>query len=185
MSRTRRIRQFLDPDIAKREVKNISQIYQAMGYDVNVSTDTENGSIVHRIIANKGKHSSIIVELYEVESEVKKDKSEVFEETPLPELAESSADTDSREAEVPAPSPPESIIESTTVKVTPESPQLKSLRKEDIEEYAEHDETGIVPALVAEGALVIEDGSIKIKKWIAREQFLHAREYFNRVGLRL
>ena len=69
--------------------------------------------------------------------------------------------------------------------VKTEPTPLKSCRKDDIAAYADQDETGIVPALVADGALVLEDGVIKVKKWIAREQFLHAREYFKRVGLKL
>ena len=63
-------------------------------------------------------------------------------------------------------------------------PQLKSLHIEDLKAYVEQDETGIVPALVAEGAIVLKDGAVQLRKWIDREKFMHAREYFNKVGLK-
>ena len=65
MPRTRRIRQVLEPNIAKQEVKNISKLYRVMGWAVHKSMAVGDGVVVHRILANKGEMASIIMELEE------------------------------------------------------------------------------------------------------------------------
>ena len=65
MPRTRRIRQVLEHNIAKQEVKNISKLYQVMGWAVHKPMVLENGVMVHRILANKGEMASVIMELEE------------------------------------------------------------------------------------------------------------------------
>ena len=62
MPQTRRIRQVLEPNIAKQEVKNIAKLYRAVGWAVHKSVVVENGAVVHKILANKGGIVSIIVE---------------------------------------------------------------------------------------------------------------------------
>ena len=177
MPRTRRIRRELEPDVAKQEVKNISKLYSLLGYVVHVSTDTENGSIVHRIVASKGKLASIVVELEEVVND-KKGNGKEAPEPVAPQEMEVKRETKPEALS----KKPRQVVELESV----ESPfQLESLRKEDIKRYVEQDETGIVPALVEDGTIVLENGAVKLRKWIDRDKYLHARAFFKRIGLKL
>ncbi|MFQ6124574.1 MAG: hypothetical protein ACE5R6_08230 [Candidatus Heimdallarchaeota archaeon] len=191
MARIRRIRRVLEPNIAKQEVTNISKLYRAMGWVVHVSSDTENGAIIHRIVANKGTAASIIIELEEADKDKKDDGKGVLENSitlirPEPELEPATPlKLNSKQKPKVEASLPE-ISQVIVTKGKDKPPQLKGMRIEDLQAYVEQDETGIVPALVAEGAIVFENGVIKLKKWIQdREKFLYAREYFKKVGLKI
>ena len=62
--------------------------------------------------------------------------------------------------------------------------QWDGLQKEELKAYAEQDKTGIIPTLIAEGAIVHENGAVQFTRMIERAKFLHTREYFKRVGLK-
>ncbi|MFQ5820359.1 MAG: hypothetical protein ACE5I5_10260 [Candidatus Heimdallarchaeota archaeon] len=189
MARTRRIRRVLEPNIAKQEVNNIEKLYQAMGWVVHVSSETENGAIIHRIVANKGKAASIIIELEEADKEKKGEGKGVPEEStawirPEPELEPVTPSKLKSKGKTKVEAPLQEISQIMVTKSMEEPPQLKSLHIEDLKAYVEQDKTGIVPALVAEGAIVLKDGAVQLRKWIDREKFMHAREYFKKVGLK-
>lgn len=61
---------------------------------------------------------------------------------------------------------------------------LEGLQKEKLKTYVEQDETDIVPTLMAEGAIVLDDGAVQFTRMIKRAKFLHAREYFKRIGFK-
>lgn len=189
MARTRRIRRVLEPNIAKQEVNNIEKLYRAMGWVVHVSSDTENGATIHRIVANKGRAASIIIELEEAYKDKKGEGKGVLKENtawirPEPELEPVTPSKLKLKGKIKAEAPLQKISQAMVTKGMEKPPQLKSLHMEDLKAYIEQDETGIVPALVAEGAIVLEDGAVKLRKWIDREKFMHAREYFEKVGLK-
>ena len=169
MSRTRRIRQVLEPNIAKQEVKNISKLYRAMGWAVHKSVAVENEVVVHKILANKGEIASIIVELKEAVKDKKGNgKRGIKDNTTRPRPATSDH-------------PKRNKMDQKT-KNKPS--QWAGLRKEELKAYAEQDKTGIIPTLIAEGAIVLEDGAVQFTRLIERAKFLHTREYFKRAGLK-
>lgn len=189
MARTRRIRRVLDPNIAKQEVNNIEKLYRAMGWVVHVSSDTENGSIIHRIVANKGTVVSIIIELEEADKDKRDAGMGVPEESTArihsePELEPVTPSKLKSKGKIKTETPLQEISKAMVTKGMEKPPQLKSLHMEDLKAYVEQDETGIVPALVAEGAIVLKDGAVQLRKWIDREKFMHARKYFKKVGLK-
>ena len=169
MPRTRRIRQVLEPNIAKQEVKNISKLYRAMGWSVHKSVAVENGVVVHKILANKGGIASIIVELKEAVKDKKGNGKRGIKDNitrPRPETSDH---------------PKRRKMDQKT-KNKPS--QWDSLRKEELKAYAEQDNTGIILTLIAEGAIVLEDGAVQFTRLIERAKFLHTREYFKRAGLK-
>ncbi len=282
MSKTRHIRHVLEPDVAKREVENISKMYKALGWVVHVSTSTDKGPTIHKIMVSKGKKPSVIVELEETTIVTSLPKQSTIEErSSLPSIS-SDIDTKSEVKDKPfvkdeapkipsephpsEPSPksqeesprvtdiplevektpkkvevqpkveeapkrketppkvekapkreeaPSKVEEAPKRKETPpkvekapkreeapskveEAPKreetppkveeasiLESSPKDKLTMHIEQDETGILQALVADGALVIENGSVKPKKWISREQYLHAREYLKKINVKL
>ena len=184
---TRHIRQVLEPSIAKQEVKNITKLYGVIGWQVRTLIVNENGGIVHRIIAKKGARATIIVDLIEAKNESKTQLKK--KRTPSPR-----------------PTPPKKLEQKTVTKESPPKTQKKLVIREskqeatspalqkpdlDMEEkialltYLERDETGIIPALIAEGALTLKEGGVRLKKWIDREKFLYVRKYFKKVGFKL
>lgn len=189
MARTRRIRRVLDPNIAKQEVNNIEKLYRAIGWVVHVSSDTENGAIIHRIVANKGTVASIIIELEEADKDKRGAGMGVPEESTArihsePELESVTPSKLKSKGKIKTETPLQEISKAMVTEGMEKPPQLKSLHMEDLKAYVEKDETGIVPALVAEGAIVLKDGAVQLRKWIDREKFMHAREFFNKVGLK-
>ncbi|MFX0199244.1 MAG: hypothetical protein ACFFCW_24235 [Candidatus Hodarchaeota archaeon] len=189
MARTRRIRRVLEPNIAKQEVTNIEKLYRAMGWVVHVSSDTENGTIIHRIVANKGTAASIIIELEEADKDKKGNGKGVPEKSTSllrsePELEPTAPLKFKSKRKIEVEAPLQEKSQELVTKGRDKPPQLKSQRIKDLKAYVEQDETGIVPALVAEGAIVLKDGAIQLRKWIDREKFIHAREYFKKVGLK-
>ncbi len=243
MSKTRHIRHVLEPDVAKREVENISKMYTALGWVVHVSTSADTGPTIHKIVVSKGKKPSVIVELEETPIVTSLPiQSPIEDRSSLPSI---SSDIDTRrevkdtplvkDEEPKIPSEPHSSEPSPIrIKKSPEKEEtppkvekvpkreetppkvekapkrektplkvekvpkreetppkvekvsiMESSPKDALTTHIEQDETGILQALVAEGALIIENGSIKVKKWIAREQYLHAREYLKKINVKL
>lgn len=169
MPRTRHIRQVLDPHIARQEATNITKLFSVLGWAVRKAVAKENGKTVHRIVVRKGETVSVLVELEEAVNDKKgKEKSTLEESTPR------------QHPESPF-HPKRRLME----RMKKEKPlPFEGLQKEDLKAYIEQDETGIVPALVTEGALVLEDGAVQFTRIIEREKFLFAREYFQRIGLK-
>ncbi|MFQ5853250.1 MAG: hypothetical protein ACE5JU_22045, partial [Candidatus Binatia bacterium] len=125
--------------------------------------------MVHRVLANKGEIESIIVELEEAVKDKKGLGKRAIKDNTTRPHPEASSHPKRRRMEQ---------------KTEDKPSKLEGLRKEKLTAYAEQDETGIVPTLMAEGAIILEAGVVQFTQMIERTKFLHVREYFKRIGFK-
>jgi len=52
------VRAQLEPIIAKMQLKNIPKLYKALGYSVEIKTNTKNGKTIHQIFVSRGGSKS-------------------------------------------------------------------------------------------------------------------------------